>query len=99
MSDEELARVDDGRVFTGRQSIPLKLADALGGEREAIDWLISAKRVPKNLPVRDYSPGAGFAGLRLKSLARRGAAFRAARFGEAGSVDGLISIWQMTAGN
>ena len=31
MTDEELARVDDGRVFTGRQGVPLKLVDALGG--------------------------------------------------------------------
>ncbi len=69
MNDEELARVDDGRVFTGRQSLPLKLADALGGEREAIDWLNADKGVPKNLPVRDYTPGAGFAGFRLNSLA------------------------------
>ena len=68
MNDDELARVDDGRVFTGRQSLPLKLADAFGGEREAIDWLNADKSVPKNLPVRDYTPGAGFAGFTLKSL-------------------------------
>ena len=41
MSDDELARVDDGRVFTGRQGIPLKLADAIGrrarGDRLAGD--------------------------------------------------------------
>ena len=60
MSEDELARVDDGRVFTGRQSLPLKLADALGGEREAIDWLTAGKGLPKNLPVRDYSPGRRF---------------------------------------
>ena len=59
MSDDELARVDDGRVFTGRQSLPLKLADAFGGEREAIDWLNADKGVPKNLPVRDYTPRLG----------------------------------------
>ena len=39
MNDEELAKFDDGRIFTGRQSLPLKLADAFGGEREAMDWL------------------------------------------------------------
>ncbi len=100
MSDDELARVDDGRVFTGRQSLPLKLADALGGEREAIGWLTASKGVPKDLPVRDYSPGAGFAGFRLKSL---GVALVDAFLGgssvENASVDGLVSIWQMTAGD
>ena len=44
MSDDELSRVDDGRIFTGRQSLPLKLADAFGGEREAIAWLNADKR-------------------------------------------------------
>jgi protease-4 len=100
MSEDELARVDDGRVFTGRQSLPLKLADALGGEREAIDWLTASKGVPKDLPVRDYSPGPGFAGFTLKSLATSAVqAIRGAASGENGSVDGLLSLWQMTAGN
>ncbi|HXT08388.1 MAG TPA: signal peptide peptidase SppA [Roseiarcus sp.] len=100
MSDDELARVDDGRIFTGRQSLPLKLADALGGEREAIAWLNANKAVPKNLPVRDYTPSAGFAGFKLKSMAADvvGAVW-GATLGERRSVDGLVSIWQMTAGD
>ena len=96
MSEDELARVDDGRVFTGRQSLPLKLADALGGEREAVDWLSEAKGVPKDLPMRDYSPGGGFGGFNLKSL--MGSTARAI-WGGATSVDGLVSIWQMTGEN
>ncbi len=98
MSEDELAKVDDGRVFTGRQSLPLKLADALGGEVEARDWLARSKGVPGTLPVRDYTPGAGFGGFRLTSLA-------SALFGPVWgatlgtSVDGLVSIWQMTPGN
>ena len=100
MSDDELARVDDGRVFTGRQSLPLKLADAFGGEREAIDWLTANKGVPKNLPIRDYSPDEGFAGFTLKSLAAGAVeAMSGAAWGEGGSVDGLISVWRMTRGN
>jgi protease-4 len=97
MSDEELARVDDGRIFTGRQSLPLKLADALGGEREAIAWLNADKGVPKDLPVRDYSPRAGFSLKSLMSTAL-GATWGAA-LGESRPVDGLVSIWQMTAGD
>ena len=100
MSDEELARVDDGRIFTGRQSLPLKLADALGGEREAMEWLATNKGLPKDLPVRDYSPGAGFAGFTLKSFGGNPlTALWRAFGGGSGSVDGLLSIWQMTAGN
>ena len=100
MNDDELARFDDGRVFTGRQSLPLKLADAFGGEREAIEWLNADKGVPKNLPVRDYTPGSGFAGFKLEEPRP---ARPSPRFGRdlsaSRSVDGLMSVWQMTTGN
>jgi protease-4 len=100
MSDDQLAQVDDGRIFTGRQSLPLKLADALGGEREAIAWLSANKGVPKSLPVRDYTPSAGFAGFKLNSLASEVVgALWGASLGRSPSVDGLVSIWQMTAGD
>ena len=39
-----LDRVSDGRVFTGRQAIELKLIDALGDERSAIEWLAKEKK-------------------------------------------------------
>jgi protease-4 len=100
MSDDELARVDDGRVFTGRQSLPLKLADALGGEREAIDWLNAQKGVPKSLPVRDYTPQAGWSGFRMSSLAAEAVqALWEQSLPTAPRVDGLLSVWQMTTGN
>ena len=97
MSEDELARVDDGRVFTGRQSLGLKLADALGGEREAMDWLTANKGVPKNLAVRDYTPGSAAGGMAADQPRRDGAGGRLGRDG-APSVDGLVSIWQMTPG-
>ena len=55
MSDAELAAVDDGRVFTGRQSLPLKLIDQIGTEKDAVSWL-ETKGVAKGLPVRDWEP-------------------------------------------
>lgn len=55
LTDPELAAVDDGRVFTGRQSLPLKLIDQIGTETEAVTWLES-KGVAKGLPVRDWEP-------------------------------------------
>lgn len=55
MTDAELAVVDDGRVFTGRQSLPLKLIDQVGTEKEAVAWL-ETKGVAKGLPVRDWEP-------------------------------------------
>ena len=59
MSEEELAKVADGRVFSGRQSIPLKLIDEVGGERQAIAWLENEKGVAKDLPVEDWKPQTG----------------------------------------
>ena len=65
MTDAELAAVDDGRVFTGRQGLPLKLVDERGSEEDAGRWLEKDRDVAKNLPVRDYKPDGrtGFFGL------------------------------------
>src|SRR5690348_15149152 len=54
MDDAQLEKVDDGRVFTGRQAVDLKLVDQLGDEKTAIAWLVQNKGVAKDLPVRDY---------------------------------------------
>jgi protease-4 len=108
MSEDELARVDDGRVFTGRQGIGLKLVDAIGGEREAIAWLQAEKGVTKDLPVRDWKPDSGFTGLKFTSLAAdvaqaagwselAGALRRAALNTDVGT-DGLLSLWKFSSG-
>src|SRR5437763_418671 len=54
MDDAQLEKVADGRVFTGRQAVELKLIDALGDEKSAVEWLVAQKNVKKDLPVRDY---------------------------------------------
>ena len=50
--------VADGRVFTGRQGVGLKLVDDLGNEKTALTWLEKEKKVPANTPVRDVLAGA-----------------------------------------
>jgi protease-4 len=54
LDGEALAKVADGRVFTGRQAIDLKLIDQLGDERTAVAWLAKEKGIPANTPVRNY---------------------------------------------
>src|SRR5246127_2714440 len=54
MDDPQLEKVADGRVFTGRQAIDLKLIDQLGDEKMAVTWLVENKGVAKDLPVADY---------------------------------------------
>lgn len=54
MSDDKLATVTDGRVFTGHQGLALQLVDELGDERTARAWLAREKGVPENLRVRNW---------------------------------------------
>jgi protease-4 len=106
MTDAQLAAVDDGRVFTGRQAVPLKLIDSLGNEKTAIAWLEKAKKVPANLPVRDYSLSPRFSELSflhvaawtfdavgLSAMARRLEDWGAVRAVERLNLDGLLALW------
>ncbi|MBY0381795.1 MAG: signal peptide peptidase SppA [Xanthobacteraceae bacterium] len=54
MDDDTLQTVSDGRVFTGRQAIGLKLVDELGDEKTAVAWLVAQKKIGSELPVHDY---------------------------------------------
>ncbi len=105
MSDAELAAVSDGRVFSGRQAVPLKLIDALGGEREAVAWLEQTKGVAKDLPIRDWRRGRGLERLGILGFSARvaaelgvpGAASLAGYFenlDKIRSLDGLWAVWQ-----
>ena len=91
-----------------------RVAEALyaGGGRHAADpqqaiaWLETEKGVAKDLPVRDWEPESSFAGLRLTSLAAAAlgapslaAALREASDEAGGSVDGLMSVWQVSSRN
>jgi protease-4 len=108
LDDDELAKITDGRVFTGRQGLPLKLVDRLGGEREAIEWLETQKGVAKKLPVVDWkkkntlerfglveSASDAAQALGLGSLARALQRFGARA--ESGLLDGVVAIWQASS--
>jgi protease IV len=103
MTDEQLAAVVDGRVFTGRQSLPLKLIDQIGTETDAVAWL-QTKGVAKGLPIRDWEPQTSRNPLRFFSAAANIAAalgatsvadvFRGFDLLEREShFDGLMSVW------
>jgi protease-4 len=104
MSPEELAVVSDGRIFSARQGVGLKLVDELGGERDAIAWLEKTRGVKANLPVRDWKPRgssdftlwtAASLGADLAGLDRLGAALRRAGATDAvARLDGLLAVWQ-----
>ena len=111
LDGEALGRVADGRVFTGRQAIDLKLVDELGDEKSAVAWL--AKRgLDPNTPVRDWRvrsrfsdfsflhPAAAvFEFVGLASLARRIEDAGTVRALEQLNLDGLLALWHPPATN
>jgi protease-4 len=46
-------KLSDGRVYTGRQALAVNLIDEIGGEREAMKWLETEKKIGKDLDVLD----------------------------------------------
>ena len=112
LSDEQLARVSDGRVFTGRQGVPLKLVDEIGNERTARDWLAKEKNVPISTPVRDYSlqprfselsflhvAAWGFDAVGLSAVSRGIAEWGGAEAVERLNLDGLLALWHPASHN
>jgi protease-4 len=107
MDDALLAKVTDGRVFTGRQAVELKLIDQLGDEKTAIAWLEAEKGVKKDLPVRDYKLSPRFsdltflrtaASLTLEALGLGSIAHHIEQAGVAQAVDrlsldGMLALW------
>jgi protease-4 len=113
MDDELLQRVADGRVFTGRQGVELKLVDELGNEKTAIDWLTKEKGLKPDTPVRDWDLKSRFGDLSilhmataavldavgLGSLARQLESWGSVRAIERLNLDGLLALWHPPAGN
>jgi protease-4 len=106
MTDAQLAAVSDGRVFTGRQGVPLKLIDGIGNERTAVTWLEQAKKVPANIPVRSISLSPrfgdlsflhvaawGFSAVGLKAVSRGIEEWGGDTAFERLNLDGLLALW------
>lgn len=107
MDDGQLDKVADGRVFTGRQAVTLKLIDQLGDEKDAIAWLVAEKNVKKDLPVRDYRLAPRFgdltflrtaASMALNAFGLSTIAQQLEQAGVAGAVDrlsldGMLALW------
>ena len=113
LDDATLERVTDGRVFTGRQGLALKLIDEIGDEKTAIAWLAKEKNIDPNTPVRDYRLRDRFGDLPflhtavvttldavgLGSLARRLEEWGAVQAMERLNLDGLLALWHPPTAN
>jgi protease-4 len=100
MNEAELKRVTDGRVFTGQQSLNLKLIDELGDQQTALNWLITKKEIAKSLPLEVYKPedhnlpswlGAAASAATLLGLLPP---WLSAVHDPTIRLDGLVSVWQ-----
>src|SRR3954471_15519361 len=110
MDDALLDKVADGRVFTGRQAVELKLIDQLGDEKAAVAWLVAEKNVKSGLPVRDYKLNPRFgdltflrtaASITLDALGLGSIARQVEQAGVAQAVDqlrldGMLALWRPT---
>ncbi len=111
MDDAMLDQVTDGRVFTGRQGVALKLVDQLGNEKTAVAWLEKEKGLKADTPVRDWQLKPRFSDLSMLHLATAvvldaiGLGSVAQRFEgsvlavERLNLDGLLALWHPPAGN
>ena len=113
LDEELLARAADGRVFTGRQALELKLVDRLGDEKVALEWLQKEKGIDPNLKVRDWRLRSRFSDLDflhmtairmldmigLRALARRIESSAMLQAIERANLDGLLALWHPSISN
>ena len=113
MDDDQLEKVADGRVFTGRQAVDLKLIDQLGDEKAAVAWLVAQKNVKSDLPVRDFKLSPRFGDLTflrtaasitldafgLSSIARQVEQAGVAQAIDRLGLDGMLALWRPAGTN
>lgn len=51
ISINNLNEISKGGIYTGKQAISLNLIDEIGGEKEALNWLVHYKGIMKELPI------------------------------------------------
>jgi protease-4 len=96
----------EGRIYSGRQAVELKLADEIGDEKAAVNWLVKELKVPAGLKIVDWKPKqesssllgwlvqsfAGWAGLPAEKIASF-----AGQISDTLKLDGLVSVWHPAA--
>ena len=53
---DDIPGLAQGRVFTGREAVELKLVDEIGGEDRAVKWLREKHNIDASLEVVDWKP-------------------------------------------
>ncbi|CDZ62142.1 signal peptide peptidase SppA [Neorhizobium galegae] len=105
---DEVLKLADGTIFTGRQALSAKLVDKLGGE-EDIRAYFESRGVSKDLPVVDWKEHNSSSSFWFASAVSE--LFKLSGFGQAITpdalrtfgadklfLDGLVSVWQVGRG-
>ena len=101
---EEVLKLADGSIFTGRQALAAKLIDTLGGEKEIRDYFV-ARGVSKDLPIVEWeapSKRSPFSLLGVAGIAKilgyddfLSLDVPAQLGADKLFLDGLVSVWQV----
>lgn len=103
LSRQEVLALADGSIFTGRQAMQKKLVDGLGGEAEAVAWLVS-KGIDAKLKVVEWKEDKGAGSLffsasaenvlgRLIGLPENSGDMLKELGADRLFLDGLLSVW------
>ena len=90
MDKKKVKQLADGRIYTGRQAVKNGLIDAIGGEKEALNWLSTTKNINSQLPLKlmSFNRQVGFLEKILNSFIGNISISDRLR------LDGLVSLWQ-----
>jgi protease-4 len=101
---EDVLKLADGSIFTGRQALAVKLIDTLGGEKE-IRAYFDSRKVAKDLPIVEWTAPSQRSPLSFLSIAGIAKVLGYDQFlpfnvpHQLGAdklfLDGLVSVWQV----
>lgn len=99
----DIPGLTQGRVYSGREALQLKLVDAIGGEDEAVAWLKTKRKVDQDAKVVDWKPESSESwGIFGAARSLVGALFGGTHLGRLLAadpslstlgLDGLVSVW------
>ena len=86
---DKVVQLADGRVYSGKRALEDKLIDAIGGEDEAMDWLVENKHIHKGLDIKDVKEEQDDSLFGQFTQEMAGKFFQRSSIG----LDGLVSVW------
>jgi protease-4 len=102
ITPDQIPGLTEGRIYSGRQAVEFKLADEIGDEKAAVNWLTKQRKVPSGLKIVDWKPkeeSSGLFGWLVQSVAGLIGVDAAHFAGIARQIsatlklDGLVSVW------